>query len=462
MSYNFKSCNRDQMYLLPPTLQEWLPSNDLVWLLIDAVAEMDLSSFYAKYREDGKGQSAFEPSMMVSLLLYAYSLGIRSSRGIEKLCERDIGFKIIAANQVPDHSTISRFRKEHGAALAGLFTQVLRLCKEAGVLSVGIVALDGSKIKANAALEANRSYEHIKREVERMFEEAEARDAEEDRLYGSDKRGDELPEQLADGRSRRARLLACKQRLEEEALAEAAEQHSRIARRQAQEAESGSKKRGRKPQEPKSTPDAAAKGNVSDPDSRIMKSRGGYVQGYNSQVVVTEGQIVIAAEVTSQENDVEQLHPMIRKAQENLKGIASEEELLIKIALADAGYMSAKNLAGIPPDGTEYFIASRKEWKQRKEAAASLPPRGRIPKDLTLRQRMERKLISNRGKALYKKRSQMVEPVFGQIKDNRGIRHFMRRGLAACSQEWKLICMAHNLLKLWRSGKRVLAPVAAV
>ncbi len=265
MAYNFKECNRDQIYLLPPTLQEWLPPNDLVWLLLDAVAEMNLRAFYEKYRQDGKGQSAFDPSMMVSLLLYAYSLGIRSSREIEKLCERDIGFKVIAANQVPDHCTINRFRKDNGAALEDLFKQVLRLCKEAGLVKVGVVALDGSKIKANAALEANRTYEHIEQEVKKMLDEADAKDAEEDRLYGPDKRGDELPDHLADRTSRRARLAACKQRLEEQAAAEAAKQQSKIEERQARQAEVGAKKRGRKPHDPDPTPEATAKANLTEP-----------------------------------------------------------------------------------------------------------------------------------------------------------------------------------------------------
>jgi transposase len=460
MAYNFKDCNRDQVYLLPPALQEWLPSKDLVWMVLDVVAEMDLAEFYRKYRQDGKGQAAFEPSMMVSLLLYAYSLGIRSSREIEKLCERDIGFKVITANQVPDHCTISRFRKDNGQALDGLFKQVLKLCKEAGLVRVGIVALDGSKVKANAALEANRTYEHIEQEVKKMLDEAEAKDAEEDRQYGQDKRGDELPDELADRTSRRARLAACKKRLEEQAAEAAAEQQSKIEERQAYETETGSKKRGRKPQEPDPTPPAEAKANMTDPDSRIMKTRSGYVQGYNSQAVVTKDQIIIAAEVTNQENDINQLHPMIQKAQENLNEIAPQKELKIAIVLSDAGYASEKNFAAITPDGPEHLIATKKDWKQRKEAAASSPPQGRIPKGLTLRQRMERKLLTKWGKELYKKRGQIVEPVFGQIKDNRGIRHYMRRGLDACSQEWKLICATHNLLKLWRSGKGVAVQMA--
>lgn len=460
MAYNFKECNRDQVYLLPPSLQEWLPPEDFAWLVLDAVAEIDLSTFYRKYRPDGRGQAAFDPSMMVALLLYAYSLGIRSSREIEKLCERDIGFKVVAANQVPDHCTISRFRKDSGPLLKDLFNQVLKLCKETGLVKVGVVVLDGSKVKASAALEANRTYGHIEREVQRMLDEAEARDAEEDRQYGPDKRGDELPAELADRTSRKARFSACKKRLEQEAAEKAAEQQSKIEERKAEEAKIGTKKRGRKPQEPDPTPSSEAKANLTDPDSRIMKSRNGYVQGYNGQTVVTEEQIIIAAEVTNQENDYDQLHPMLKTARENLKAIAPWKTPKIETAIADAGYASDANFAAETPEGLELLIATRKHWKQRQEAAESPPLRGRIPKRLTLRQRMERKLLTKRGRALYKKRGQTVEAVFGQIKDNRGIRSFMRRGLEACSQEWKLICATHNLLKLWRSGKGIAVQMA--
>ncbi len=457
MAYNFIECNREQVYFLPPSLQEWLPPADLVWLVLDAVEEMNLKAFYLKYREDGKGQAAFEPSMMVALLLYAYSLGIRSSREIEQLCERDIGFKVIAANHVPDHTTLCRFRKENGKSMEGLFIDVLKLCREAGLIKVGVVALDGSKIKANAGLEANRTYEHIENEVKKMLVEAEAKDTEEDRLYGADKRGDELPIDLQDRTSRKARLAACKKRLEEKAADEAAQQQAKIEERRAEEAETGIKKRGRKPQEPDSEPEASAKANVTDPESRIMKTRSGYVQGYNSQAVVTEDQIIIASEVTDQENDINQLHPMVKKAQENMTEIDEFEPQTIRIVLSDAGYASEDNLAHIDPDGPEHLIATQKDWKQRQALSDAPPPRGRIPKDMTLRQRMERKLRTKRGRELYKKRGQTVEPVFGQIKDCRGIRKFMRRGLEACAQEWKLICATHNILKLWRSGKGIAA-----
>ena len=453
MAYNFKECNRDQIFLMPPSVREWLPEGDLALFIIDAVAQMNLKAFYRKYRPDGRGQAAFEPSMMTILLLYAYSVGIRSSRQIERLCERDIAFKVIAANEVPDHCTIARFRQENGKEIGRLFTDVLKLCAKAGLVKVGVVALDGTKMRAHAALEANRTYEHIEREVSKMLTEAEATDAEEDKLYGKAKRGDELPDDLRDPESRLRRLQECKKRLEEEAGAEAEEQRAKIKERRAEEIETGQKKRGRKPNEPDPKPPADAKANTTDPDSRIMKTRSGYVQGYNGQAVVTKGQVIVAAELTPQENDIRQLHPMVEKAQENITALKIEEE--IEVVLADAGYCSDANLEKMDPQGPEHLIATQKDWKQRQAQASAPPPRGRIPNDLSDRERMERKLRTKRGRALYKKRSQIVEPVFGQIKAARGITAFMRRGFDACAQEWKLICATHNLLKLWRSGQAV-------
>jgi transposase len=456
MAYNFKECNHDQVFLLPPNIREWIPEGDLALFIMDAVAQMDLAAFYRKYRSDGRGQAAFEPSMMTTLLLYAYSVGIRSSRQIERLCERDIGFKVITANQAPDHCTIARFRKENGEALQALFTDVLKLCAKVGLVKVGVVALDGSKIQANAALEANRTHEHIEKEVQQMLADAEKVDAEEDRRYGKDKRGDELPDNLRDRNSRWKRLQECKKRLEAEAAEAAQKQQEKIDERTAEEAETGQKKRGRKPQEPDSTPKPEAKANPTDPDSRIMKTRKGYVQGYNGQVVVTEKQIIVAAELTTEENDINQLHPMVEKAQGSIAALQLRNQK-IKIVLGDAGYCSEKNLVRIDPKGPEHLIATQKDWKQRKDLADAPSPRGRMPNALTERERMERKLRTTRGKKLYKKRSQVVEPVFGQIKEVRGITTFLRRGYEACAEEWKLICTTHNLLKLWRSGKLVAA-----
>lgn len=450
MSRKFIECNRDQMYLMPPSLRDWLPEGDLAWFLLDAVSEMDLGAFHVGEREDGAGRPSYDPDMMVSLLLYAYCLGERSSRKIERQCLVNVGFRVIAANQIPDYSTICRFRHWHAEALEGLFVEVLRLCAEFGLVRVGRVALDGTKIKANAALSANRTEESIREEVRRMLAEADAVDAEEDAKYGKDRRGDELPEELQTREGRLKRLHECKERLERKAEEKKAARGKKIEDRKAEEAATGKRKRGRKPKNPDEIERKQAKANVTDPESRIMKTRNGYVQGYNAQAAVTEDQVIVAAEVTQEENDVRQLHPMIEKAVETLESAGVKEKM--GAVLADAGYFSEKNLADASPDGPELFVATTKDWKQRKALADAPPPRGRIPKNLSLKDRMERKLLTVRGRALYKKRGQTVEPVFGQIKDVRGCDRFLQRGRVAVSAEWKLICTAHNLLKLFGSG----------
>src|SRR3954451_686460 len=449
--YNFIRPNRDQLFLMPPALQDWLPADDLAYFLLDAVEQFDLSAFYAAYRVDGVGQAAFQPHMMVALLLYAYCLGVRSSRQIERLCQRDVAFRIVAGNLRPDHATIARFRQRHGEALKGLFTDILRLCKEAGLVKVGVVALDGTKIAADAALEANRAYESIRAEVATMLEEAESKDNQEDRLYGPGRRGDELPEAMRDRDGRLARLKRCGERLEGEAAAAAAEQARKLRERAAKEAETGQKLRGRKPKPVSEAPEAEAKANVTDPDSRIMKTRRGFVQGYNAQAAATADQIIVAAEVTPQENDVGQLHPMLAATANELKAAGVEEA--VGAALVDAGYCSEANLEQADPDGPELFVATRKDWKQGEQMRQAPPPPGRIPGHVSPRERMDRKLLTKRGRRLYRQRSQIIEPVFGQTKTCRGIGRFQRRGLANCRSEWKLICGPHNLLKLWRSGK---------
>jgi transposase len=449
--YNFIRPDRDQLFLMPPALQDWLPSDDLAYFLLDAVDQFDLTPFYAAYRADGVGQAAFQPHMMVALLLYAYCQGVRSSRQIERLCERDVAFRVVAGNLRPDHATVARFRQRHAEALKGLFTDILRLCKEAGLVKVGVVALDGTKMAADAALEANRTYESIRSEVETMLSEAETKDIEEDQLYGPERRGDELPESLRDRGGRLERLRRCRERLEQEAAAAAADHAQKLEERAAKEAETGQKLRGRKPKPVSEAPEAEAKANVTDPDSRIMKTRRGYVQGYNAQAVATADQIIVAAEVTADDNDVDQLHPMLAAAANELQ-VAGVEEA-IEAALVDAGYCSEANLAAADPEGPELFVATRKDWKQREQMRQAPPPRGRIPGHLSHRERMDRKLLTKRGRRLYKQRSQIIEPVFGQTKACRGIDRFMQRGLVNCQAEWKVICGTHNLLKLWRSGK---------
>jgi transposase len=449
--YNFIRPNRGQLFLLPPALQDWLPPDDLAYFLLDAVDQFDLAPFHAAYRADGVGQAAFQPHMMVALLLYAYCLGVRSSRQIERLCQRDVAFRVVAGNLRPDHATIARFRQRHGEALKGTFTDILRLCKEAGLVKVGLVALDGTKVAADAALEANRTYESIRTEVETMLRDAESKDVEEDQSFGPERRGDELPEAMRDRCGRLERLKRCRERLEAEAAAAGAEYARKLQERAAQEAETGQKLRGRKPKPVSEAPQAEAKANVTDPDSRIMKTRRGFVQAYNAQAAATADQIIVAAEVTPEENDVGQLHPMLASAANELKAAGVEET--IGAALVDAGYCSEANLEQAYPDGPELFVATRKDWKQREQMRQAPAPRGRIPGHLSPRERMDRKLLTKRGRRLYKQRSQIIEPVFGQTKSCRGIDRFMRRGLANCQAEWKVICGTHNLLKLWRSGK---------
>jgi len=451
MAYNFLPCDRNQSFLLPPSLADWLPQDHLAWFVLDAVGQIDLRAFYKKYRNDGVGNSAFNPSMMVGLLLYAYCTGERSSRRIEKSCQTDVAYKVITANQSPDHSTISRFRKDNGSHLKSLFLEVLRLCAEAGLVKLGKVSLDGTKIKANASMAANRTLKHLEGEVEKMLAEADAKDAEEDKTFGPDKCGDELPEDLRDRNSRLNRLKACKERLEREKAEARQAQQEKIDHRKAAEQASGKKHRGRKPKSPEDAEKKEAKANVTDPDSRIMKTRKGYVQGLNAQAVVTEEQVIVAEDVTQQANDKQQLHPMLEQTEANRQAVGIKEKT--GVALADAGYSSDDNFTKPPAGDVELLVATQKDWKQRKALREQPPPHGPPPPGLSATELMERKLLTERGRQLYKLRSQTVEPVFGQVKDVRGIDTFMRRGIEACRGEWSLICATHNLLKLWRSGK---------
>lgn len=453
--YNFIIADREQPFLLPPSLQDWLPENHLAWFVLDAVNQMDLRPFYKKFREDGRGGAAFEPSLMVSLLLYGYCVGERSSRRIERLCETDVAFRVITANHKPDHATIARFRRKHRKELNQLFVEILRLCRMAGLVKMGIVALDGTKMKANAALDANRTHDSLEKEVEKMLSEAEEKDQEEDNIHGT-QRGDEVPEELRGKTTRLERLKECRERLESEAAEKAARQERKIREREAEEEATGSKKRGRKPATPDPAPAPEAKANVTDPESRIMKTRNGYVQGYNAQAAVTEDQIIVAAEVTQEANDVRQLQPMMTSIREIAAAAGVREK--VGALVADAGYWSEENAK---PDGrvkTEFFIATTKDWKRKKALRDLPPPRGRIPEGISSIERMERKLRTKHGSRLYRIRSQTVEPVFGQIKDARGIDRFLLSGQLGAELEWKLICGTGNLLKLWRSqGKTKVA-----
>jgi transposase len=459
MPQNFLSCHRDQALLLSPDLRDWLDEDHLAWFVIEAVDELDLEPFYAAYRTDGHGASAHDPKMMVGLLAYAYCVGERSSRGIERRCREDVAFRVICANQVPDHATIARFRVRHQEALAGLFGGVLGLCAEAGLVEVAVLAVDGSKFRAAASDAAIRSYEELAREV--LAEAAEI-DAAEDEIHG-EARGDELPEHLRSRGGRRQWLREAKKRLdekrvrEERAIPRDREQrlelcHRRLvedwrAERQGNRAYEAYRERGMmrdgrrlgappKPYEPSARPEG--KINTTDPDARRMKFGRNFIPAYNAQAVTTEEQVIVAAEITTEGGDFEQLCPMVSAAERELWGAGVEERP--EVVVADAGYWSNDHIDALRERGMIPIVAP--------DTTRNRPRKTRRggPYDF-----MRRVIASERGGALYSKRMPMVEPVFAQIKSNRRIDRLKRRGRAAARSEWRLIAATHNLLKLHRS-----------
>jgi transposase len=459
MAQNFIACDREQELLLPPSLREWLPEGHLAWFVIDAVGQLDLTAFYAPYRADGHGRAAHEPAMMVALLLYCYAIGERSSRRIERRCVEDVATRVICANQAPDHTTIARFRQRHEAALGELFGEVLALCAEAGLAQVGLIAIDGTKVHANASQHANRDYERLAREI---LEEADAVDAAEDERFG-DARGDELPPELATSQGRRGWLREAKRRLDEKRAAEARpiprsrperlrESKRRLEEEHRVECQAnadyeayrarGVMRDGRrfgappKPYRPPATP--AGKINVTDPDSRNVKTPRGYLQGYNAQAAVNEHQIVVAAEINPDSPDFGHLEPMVDAARRQLAaaGVAAKPEAVV----ADAGYWHQAQMESIVAQGIPVLIppdagkrkGTRPGWDGGPYAF------------------MRRVLETTLGNTLYRKRQVTVEPVFAHTKFNRRIDRFQRRGRSACHSEWRLITATHNLLKLHR------------
>lgn len=452
MAHFFRQPDRRQRFLLPVDMMDWLPEGDIVHVIVDAVGLMDLSDFEATCKVGRAGQPPFAPAMLLGLLIYAYSHGVRSSRAIERLCRRDAGYRFIVGDDVPDHSVIARFRQRHAERMKGVFLQVLELCREAGLIRLGLVALDGTKVKANASLDANRTASTIGEQINRVLAEAEATDAREDRQFGPDAGGPALPGDLKRRGDRLARLKACQEKLQAQAAAAASRQENKIAARKAEEQASGRRKRGRKPKEPDPSVDPDTVANTTDPQSGILKTRRGWVQGYNAQAVVTTGQIILAADVTTQANDVRQLTGMLDQAQANIEAVLGEEAVL-GAAVADAGYWSEAN-ADSQTEECELFIATQKDHKQRAALREAPAPRGRIPKSMTVRERMDRKLRTKRGRALYRKRGASVEPVFGQMKDRQDAGRFSMRGLELCRGEWQLQAAVHNLRKLHRESVR--------
>ena len=431
MAQNFLTCDREQAYLMPPSLRDWLPADQLAWCVLDAVAEMDLSAIYVDYRADGHGRAAFDPAMMVALLLYAYAVGERSSRGIERRCQIDVGFRVVAANQTPDHATIARFRVRHQDALGELFGQVLGMCGRAGLVSLGVIALDGTKVAANASGLQNRTYEQIAAEI---LAEADAVDAAEDALFG-EARGDELPPELADPVSRRQRLREAKRRLDEEHGAAQQAHQDKLAVRAEREAKLGRKLSGRKPKAPPDRIDPRARMNVTDPDSRSVKTPRGFIQGYNAQAVATAEQIIIAADLAIGGTDQGLLEPMIRAAAAELQ--AAGIDIDIDVALADAGYWSREQIQSLWADGIQALVPP--------DGQADSQHKGDSRRAGGIYDYMRRVLATDHGKALYHQRGRTIEPIFGQTKHNRRADRFQRRGRAACRSEWRLITATHNL-----------------
>ena len=451
MNKTYREWSPDQAYMFPPSPRDWLPEDDLVYFIVETVATLDLFPIFAHYERELRGQPPFHPRMMVALLLYCYATGTRSSRKIMRRCQTDVACRVIVGEDVPDFRTISDFRKTHLARLEGLFLQVLKLCAVAGLTRVGTIALDGTKIKANASRHKAMSYDRMKEEEKRLAEEiarlmaeAEATDAAEDQTHGQDHRGDELPDELKRRTDRLAKIQAAKAVLEERARIEAEEEATR------REAE-GKQPPAKPPAE--AVPEPKDQINFTDPESRIMKtSNKGWDQCGNAQAVANENQIILSADVTEQPNDKRQVVPMVDQALENLKAAGVKQA--VGAAVMDTGYYSEANTKALEERALDPYIAT-----ERLKHNQEIPPvpRGRIPKDYTAQQRMARKLRTVKGRATYAKRKGIIEPIFGQLKQVLGFRQFSLRGLASMRGEWRLICAVHNLLKLWRHGRVVAA-----
>ena len=422
-----------------------------MYFIMDVVKQVDLRKIYRPYESERRGQPPYNPTMMVGLLLYAYAVGMPSSRKIEQATYHSIPFRVLTANQQPDHDTIADFRKRHLKTLAGLFVQVLRLCQKAGLVKFGHIALDGTKVKANASKHKAMSYgrmekkaAELKKEVEHLLTQAEQADMKEDVLYGKGKRSGQLPKELQFRQTRLQKIQEAKLALEEEARIEAAARKAEYeAKKKAYDNKTD--RRGRPPKAPSGQIDSKRQRNFTDPDSRIMPASGSkdFIQGYNCQAAVDgKTQVIVATGVTQETNDKQQIEPLIEKIEENTAG------KLPKVVSADTGYFSETNCNILDDKEIKAYVATGKQ----KHGEIPLQLRGRIPNNATVKERMARKLRTIKGRATYSLRKQIVEPVFGQIKGARNFRQFSFRGLENCQQEWDLVCLTHNLLKLFRNG----------
>jgi transposase len=424
MAKTYRSYLPEQNLLLPPSLREWLPDDHLAYFVSDVVDQLNLSAIESVYEEEDRGQPPYHPRMMTKILLYGYCVGIFSSRKIQKRLMEDVAFRVLAAGNQPDFRTISDFRKLHLKALEGMFQQMLRLTLETGTMKLGRVVLDGSKFQANASKHKAMGYgrmketeKRLREEVRKLLGQAETADKEEDSRYGRDHRGDELPEELQRRETRIARIREAQQALEERAREQ--------ARNEGKDSE-------------KAQPAPKAQYSFTDPESRILKGPDGFVQGYNTQIAVEPiFQLIVGQQVTQAANDKQQLVPLVEKIEEQ-SGQKPQG------VVADNGYCSDENLKYLNKRKIEGFVATGKQKHgQRSEPCK----RGPLPKAANRVERMKRKLETKVGAAVYATRKFIVEPVFGQIKQARGFRQFLLRGLLKVRGEWALICMTHNILK---------------
>ncbi|MFH1550460.1 MAG: IS1182 family transposase [Planctomycetota bacterium] len=457
----FKDYQPNQMFLLPPDPRDWLPEGHLAFFVSDVVDQLDLS-FITSYYNSNRGQPPFNPAMMTKLIVYAYCIGVPSSRKIEEKTYTDVAFRVLAANRHPDHDTIANFRRTHLEALSNIFAQVLALCREAKLVRLGHVSLDGSKMRANASKHKAMSYgrmgekiAELEQTVKELMGRAERTDEAEDRRYGKGRKGDELPEELRLRTRRLQTLREAKAALEERARQKARAEGNPDTHppgrpdtnRRDDESDRPKSRRGRKPKTPPGMPKDKDQINFTDPDSRIMKDGAtkSFEQAYNCQAAVDDkAQIIIAADVTQEANDKQQLKPMVEQIR------ANTGETPRKIS-ADSGYFSKDNIEHLQEQDIDPYIAT---GRQKHSEPKRPPPRGRIPDNLGVKERMQRKLRTIKGRAAYSKRKGIAEPVFGQIKGARGFRQFLLRGLEAVRCEWRIICAGHNLLKLFRSRWR--------
>jgi transposase len=447
----YKEYNMNQSLIISPDIHDWIPRDHFIYLIAETVDQLDLSNFYHYYERDGSGvgQPPMNPTMMVNILFYGYATGRQSSRKIETACVEDVAFRILSGGQFPNFRTISEFRRIHLDRLADIFVQVVKICQDQGLVKLDLVAIDGTKVKANASLDTTKTYKTLKKQedelekkIREMLKQGIDIDEEEDRLYGEDKRGDELPKGLRNKQDRLKRIKESIRRIEEKKEEEAKAQEEKIRKREQEEKETGKKKRGRKPKEPNPIPDNKDKGNTTDPDSHIQKTqRKEWMQGYTAESAVDEEfGIVVAASVTNECNDMRQLDPMLTQVEQNTGRIPDA-------AVLDNGFNNLDQM---------------KMWDKKLNLLVATGNRHKTGEDKTYsdtemgewKEYMDGKLSTEEGKKMYGKRAPLAEGTFGIIKHTMGIRGFLLRGLKKVDPEWKIINTAHNLRKMWTARKQ--------